>query len=172
MKSIIMIMLSALLMLGCTTKYPNQNPVGKAFPSVSGTALEGVKVNIPEEFEGRKVILLLGYVQDTQFDIDRWLIGLDQTQVKTNVYEIPTINSFWAGLFREKIDEGMRRGIPKELWKVVITVYDDGAKVQEFTGNESPRNARVLLLDEEGAIIFFYDRGFSVPALNELRQAL
>ena len=30
----------------------------------------------------------------------------------------------------------------------------------------------LLLLDEEGKIIYFYDRGFSVPALNSLREQI
>jgi hypothetical protein len=70
------------------------------------------------------------------------------------------------------IDEGMRKGIPKELWGGVITIYADGAKLQEFTGNENPNNARTLLLNKEGKVIYFYDRGFSVNALNELKKML
>jgi cytochrome oxidase Cu insertion factor (SCO1/SenC/PrrC family) len=62
----------------------------------------------------------------------------------------------------------MRRGIPKELWGGVITIYEDGEKIQAFTGNENPNNARVMLLDKNGKIIYFYDRGFSVTALNEV----
>ena len=48
------------------------------------------------------------------------------------------------------IDNGMRAGIPKELWRGVITVYQDGERVQAFTGNINPNNARVLLLDRTG----------------------
>lgn len=62
----------------------------------------------------------------------------------------------------------MRRGIPKELWGGVITIYEDGERIQAFTGNEKPNNARVLLLDEKGNVVYFYDSGFSVAALNEL----
>ena len=61
----------------------------------------------------------------------------------------------------------MRRGIPSELWSSVITVYKDGETIQKFTGNENPNNARVLLI-KEAKVKFFYDRGFSVSALNEL----
>jgi hypothetical protein len=75
-------------------------------------------------------------------------------------------------MFSTFIDNGMRAGIPKPLWKGVITVYEDGDKVQAFTGNEAPNNARVLLLDKEGVVLYFYDDGFSVAALNELRDIL
>jgi hypothetical protein len=55
-------------------------------------------------------------------------------------------------MFSTYIDNGMRRGIPKDLWKGVVTVYADGDKVQRYTGNQNPNNARVLLLDEQGRV--------------------
>jgi len=54
----------------------------------------------------------------------------------------------------------------------VITIYRDGSVIQEFTGNENGNNARVLVIDENGKVIYFYDRGFAVSALNQLRQKL
>jgi len=66
----------------------------------------------------------------------------------------------------------MRRGIPKELWKGVITVYADGDKIQRYTGNQNPNNSRVILLDEHGNVRYFYDRGFSVDALNAVRKLI
>ncbi|TWX52979.1 hypothetical protein [Colwellia hornerae] len=157
---------------GCSTKYANQSVTGKAFPSVTGQTLEENTVNIPADFNKEFTLLLVGYKQNSQFDIDRWLIGLDMTETKVDVYEIPTIQGLFPQMFSTFIDNGMRAGIPKPLWKGVITVYEDGDKVQAFTGNESPNNARVLLLDKNGIIIYFYDDGFSVAALNELRDEL
>ena len=117
-------------------------------------------------------MLLIGYKQDSQFDIDRWLIGLDMTNTLVDVYELPTIQGMFPRMFSTMIDNGMRKGIPKELWKGVITIYKDGDAVQEFTGNENGNNARVALLDKEGLVLYFYDRGFSVQALNELKSVI
>ena len=66
----------------------------------------------------------------------------------------------------------MRAGIPKELWKGVITLYEDGETMQAFTGNENANNARIILINKQGKILYFYDRGFSVSALNALRSFL
>lgn len=66
----------------------------------------------------------------------------------------------------------MREGIPKEIWRGVVTVYGDGDDIQRFTGNQKPKNARVMLLDENGRVLYFYDRGFSVDALNAVREKL
>ncbi|MGJ8692643.1 MAG: hypothetical protein ACSHW0_09185 [Thalassotalea sp.] len=156
----------------CSTTYSNQAIIGLNFPAVSGQSLAKKVVNIPEDFRGRKTLLLLGYKQNSQFDIDRWLIGLDMTQTQVDVYELPTIQGMLPRMFKTTIDNGMRAGIPKELWRGVVTIYQDGDLIQAFTGNEQPNNARVILLNEQGSIIYAYHRGFSVGALNQLRSLL
>jgi len=172
MKKCSLIVLITLSVVGCSTTYINRNPVGEIFPTVNGESLEKIDIEMPQYFNGSKVILLLGYKQDSQFDIDRWLIGLDQTETKVKVYELPTIQGLFPRMFSTFIDNGMRKGIPKELWGGVITIYSDGSVIQEFTGNENGNNARVLVIDENGKVIYFYDRGFAVSALNQLRQKL
>jgi uncharacterized protein YceK len=161
----------ALLLSGCTT-YQNQNIVGKKFPSVYGQNLEQKTLQLPNDFKGKQTLLLIAYKHKSQFDVDRWLIGLDMTETKVDAYEIPTLKGMFPEMFRPFIDNGMRKGIPKELWKGVVTVYGDGEAVQSFTGNENPTNARVVLIDKQGVVTYFYDRGFSVSALNELRTVI
>lgn len=161
-----------LTLTACNSTYPNQNPVNQPFPSVKGASLEEQPMQIPQDLPDEKVLLLLGYVQDAQFDIDRWLIGLDMTQTEVKAYELPAIQGMLPRMFKTQIDDGMRRGIPKEMWGGVITIYADGDRLQQFTGNENPNNARVILLNEQREIIYFYDRGFAVAALNEVRSLL
>jgi hypothetical protein len=167
-----LMMIFALSATACQSSYPNAKPLGETFPTVEGTSLKGEKVRFPQDLKGEPVVLLLGYKQDAQFDIDRWFIGLDMTKTKVKAMELPTIKGMFPRMFKTMIDNGMRSGIPKELWGGVVTIYKDGDRLQKFTGNEKGLNARVMLLDSQGNIIYFHDRGFSVPALNELRSAL
>ncbi|HCM48017.1 MAG TPA: hypothetical protein DIS98_11115 [Colwellia sp.] len=160
------------LIAACSTNHPNQDITGKKFPSISGQTLEKNSMNMPGDFEEDFTLLLIGYKQNSQFDIDRWLIALDMTKTKISAYELPTIQGLFPRMFSTVIDNGMRAGIPKQLWKGVVTVYEDGDKVQAFTGNENPNNARVVLLDKNGLILYFYDDGFSVEALNQLKSHL
>ena len=62
----------------------------------------------------------------------------------------------------------MRRGIPEEDWGAVITVYGDAGEIVRLTGNENPANARVLLLDETGKVIWYHDRGYSPRLVLEI----
>ena len=164
--------LGLLLITGCVTTYPNQDITGQTFPTISGTSLAQEYIEIPTLFEQKHTLLLIGYKQDSQFDIDRWLIGLDMTNTDVPVYELPTIKGMFPRMFSTMIDNGMRAGIPKQLWNGVITIYHDGDTVQRLTGNQQPNNARVILVDNKGKIIYFYDQGFAVDALNRVRNYL
>jgi hypothetical protein len=173
MKQFSMFLLFVIVFSSCANyEYPSQVTIGGSMVEATGESLEGNTVVIPQDFIGQETLLLFGYKQDSQFDIDRWLIGLDMTQTQVAAYEIPTIQGMLPRMFSGFIDGGMRKGIPKQLWKGVVTVYADGDKVQRFTGNLNPNNARVMLLNKEGTIVYFYDQGFSVEALNEVREAL
>ena len=169
---ILFLLLFTFAVMGCSTQYANQAITGQNFPAVNGESLAKEAVNIPADFKGKTTLLLVGYKQNSQFDIDRWLIGLDMTNTLVDVYEIPTIQGMFPRMFSTMIDNGMRAGIPKSLWKGVITVYRDGETVQKFTGNENPNNARVLLLNEQGVVTYMYDEGFSVEALNQVRALI
>ncbi|MDG1750540.1 MAG: hypothetical protein P8I03_02585 [Thalassotalea sp.] len=172
MKRITFIFFCMVLMTGCSSQFSNKNVTGQQFPDVVGQSLEKEEVSIPNDFQDEFTLLLVGYKQDSQFDIDRWLIGLDMTETKVGVYEIPTIQGMFPRMFSTVIDNGMRKGIPKALWRNVITVYKQGELIQSFTGNEKPNNARVILINKKGTILYFYDEGFSVDALNSLRDEL
>lgn len=169
----------AIALLGlaaCSSPAPNLDPTGSPFPPVVGSSLAGGEVPLPGAFGGEPAVLLVGYVQDAQFDIDRWILGLMQAETPVRIVEVPAITGFFPGLIAGTIDDGMRGGIPREDWDAVVTLYGDAARrVKEITGEEGPRNARVLLLDPGGRIAWFHDRGYGAGrllALDERVRAL
>jgi len=171
----ILLAISGLLCLpGCGTTYPNRNVVGEPFPSVHGRSLSGEDVTLPDQFKGKKVIIVVGYVQETQFDIDRWGIGFFTADLALPpVYEVPTIPGLIPSLLKDVIDKGMRSGIPQESWKDVVTVYGgDGGTIARWTGTETPRNCRILLLDEKGVVLWMHDKGYGLPPLKSLLDVL
>ncbi len=156
----------------CGTTYDRRDPTGETFPSVTAESLERKKVRVPDDFAGKPLLLLIGYKQNSQFDIDRWILGLTMAKVDVPIVELPTIPGMAPRMFSTFIDNGMRSGIPEEDWGVVLTVYGDASKITRFTGNENAMPGRVCLLDAEGKVIFFHDRGYSVGALQRLQSAL
>lgn len=156
----------------CGTVVERRDPSGERFPSVRGESLSGEVMQLPEDLAGAPAVLLVGYKQNAQFDLDRWILGLDQAGVKARAIEVPTIDGMVPGLFAGMINDGMRSGIPKEDWPAVVCVYDEAEKIVNFTGDEGGNNGRILLLDAEGVVAYFHDRGYSVGSLNQLRAAL
>lgn len=155
-----------------STRHPAIDPTGRSFPTVRGESLTGVETELPSAFRGAPALLLIGFEMETQFDIDRWLVGLIDRGTPIRFAEVPTIPGLVPGVFANQIDAGMRTGIPSEDWAGVITVYQgDASKIAEFTGNPPDRNARVVLLDSEGVVVKFHDRGFSPRVLLEFDAA-
>lgn len=154
---------------GCGSTLPRRDPTGDAFPRVTATNLDGDPVTLPS---GEAQLLLVGYLQEAQFDLDRWLLGFLQAGAPLPIYEVPTIPSRIASVFEEGIDGGMRKGIPPEEWRGVVTLYgEDAEPVAELTGTENGRNGRVLLLDASGRVVWFHDEGYSAATLLDLLEA-
>ena len=160
---------SFLPLSSCTSSVENRDPLGDIFPSTEGTSLEGQAIMLPPD---EPSILLVGYVQKAQFDADRWLVGLLQVTPPAKILEVPAVAGLFPRLIQGTIDGGMRKGIPEEDWRSVVTCYGGAAsEILKLTGNQNPRNIRVLLLDGEGQVRWFHDRGFSAGKLLELNQA-
>ncbi len=169
------VLLTAALMFfapGCQGVIPNRDPSGDPFPTVAGRDLEDRAIELPAAVEGAPAILMIGYVQETQFDIDRWTLGLLQSGTKVRLMEIPAVGGWFPATFLQStIDNGMRSGIPAEDWASVVTLYgEDADRTQAFTGTERPRNARILLLDRHGVVRWFWDQGYSPSRLLEMLE--
>lgn len=166
--------LALAMLAGCgASAVPNRAPLGETFPAVSGETLAGQPLRLPDDLRGRPAIVLIGYLQEAQFDADRWLYGLLQADLDVRILEVPTIPGLFPRAFAGAIDSGMRSGIPAEDWQVVVTLYgDDAAAVRDFTGDEAGRNIRVLLLDADGRVRWMHDRGYSAGKQLELERTL
>ena len=142
------------------------------FPTVAGTSLADQPVTFPDVGRGAPLLLLIGYEQNTQFDLDRWIQALDMAGAKVRAFELPTIPGMVPRMISGFIDGGMRRGIPAEDWIAVVTLYGDAGKVAAFTGNDDGLPGRIVLLDRDGRVVFFHDRGYSLGALQRLQRTL
>jgi len=166
--SILLLLVAA----ACSTAKPNRVPVGETFPRVVGEGLDGTSRTLPDDLDGKPAVLLVGYVQGAQFDLDRWILGLMQAETPVAILEGPTIEGLVPTMISGWIDSGMRQGIPEEDWPSVVTVYGSEArKIVERTGDDRPRNGRVFLLDRTGRVVWFHDRGYSAGKLLELDAA-
>jgi hypothetical protein len=172
---VVVIIAGAFIANGCTSMrtITNRNPTGQRLPAVSGQSLEKTDVALPGDFAGAPAVLLVGYAQGAQFDIDRWLMGLLQAEIDVRLVEVATIPGLVPTMISGWIDDGMRAGIPREDWASVVTLYGkSAAPIARLTGTEFPRRARVLVLDQEGTIAWFDDTGYAARKALEVGRVV
>lgn len=158
-------------LLACSSTVPTPKQiVATRFPSVRGESLTRQSVTIPDAYQGRPTLLLVGYVQRAQFDIDRWILGVLQAEIPVALVEVPTIAGMMPQMVQGFINNGMRSGIPEADWRTVVTVYEDADKIVAALGNERPQSAYVVLLDAEGRITWTSNKGYSATQVLELKR--
>lgn len=159
-------------LLNCsrTVSVPPAQVLDRSFPKVKGQSLAGKEMLIPDAFAGKATLLLIGYQMKTQFDIDRWILGVLQADVPVEIVELPTIPGMMPQMVQHFIDNGMRSGIPKSDWASVVTVYGDAQVIVNAIGNERPNNTQVVLLDKSGKIRWLSDQGYSAGQVLELKK--
>ena len=162
-----------LLTVACSPTVPTPKDLtNRAFPQVKGESLTKEEITLPDHFKGKVTVLLVGYKQNAQFDIDRWILGILQAEIPVELVEVPTISGMVPQMIQGYINSGMRGGIPKEDWGSVVTVYSDAKKIVEAIGNEAPQNAHVVLLNKNSEIVWSTNRGYSAGQVLELRKVV
>lgn len=153
---------------GCSTTYTapaivaEGKLVGEVFPTVTGESLAGEAIELPAAYAGEPAVILVGYQQRAQFDIDRWVMGLIQADVDAPMLEVPAVPGLAAAFASDLIDQTMRDGIAEEDWAMIMTLYGQAAQpLAEFTGTERGQMTRVFVLDADGRVAWFDDGGFT-----------
>jgi hypothetical protein len=171
MKALISLLITSSLLLACSSTVTAPASVtNKPFPMVRGNSLDKSPITIPDSYRGKTTLLLIGYEQKAQFDIDRWILGVLQADVPVQIVEVPTIAGMMPQMVQQFIDNGMRSGIPKQDWASVVTVYEDADKIIAALGNERPRSGYAVLLDKEGRIVWTSNQGYSAQQVLDLKQ--
>jgi len=167
--SAVLLSILAPILSACAGPQLLSDPVGQRLPSVTGESLAGDAMTLPDDLAGQPAVLLVGFEQDAQFDADRWLFGLLQSQTPARLLELPAIPGFFGRLLGSTIDKGMRSGIPEEDWPAVVTLYGESAQsMKAFTNGDGGRNMHVLAVDADGVVRWHHAQGFSAGKLLEL----
>ncbi len=173
-RRLVFLSLVSLLTMACgsTSVSAPSNLNNTPFPTVQGRTLNETQVTLPDAYLGKPTLLLIGYVQKAQFDIDRWILGALQADIKAQIVEVPTIAGMVPRMVQGYIDSGMRSGIPKSDWGSVVTVYEDAPAIIKALGNERPNVARAVLLDKNGTIVWTSNSGYSATQILELEKVV
>jgi hypothetical protein len=145
------------------------------FPEVAGKNLKRIKHNFPQDFPAKYTIVLIAFWRHQQQHIDTWLPFAAQLEDKYQnlaYVELPVI--YEMGSIRQfMLNEGMRAGIPDEKAREkTITLYLDKPRFLEQLGIDSENEIQIMLVGEDGEILW-HDTGlFSSEKGEALNQIL
>jgi len=128
---------------------------GARLPVVTGKDLNGKAWKAPADFPGGRTLVILGYEQEQQKEIDTWTAALGLTRRGNQLpwVEMPVIDDPGV-VMRWIIDTGMQRGIPdREIRSHVWTVYTERKAFLESCGIESVDAIHVLVVTREGEVL-------------------
>ena len=143
--------------------------VGDVFPRITGRALSGVKVTLPDATRGRVALVSVAFVREAQSMLDSWMRPYAEAYTGQEgyvAYELPVIEGWHWRLLSGMIDGGMRAGIPVEQHDYVVTYYGDATVFKEALSIEDTSYAYVYLLGRSGAIRW-QNRGYATDSTVE-----
>lgn len=147
---------------------------GRRMPVVAGKDLNGKAWNAPAGFPAERTLVILGYEQEQQADIDTWTAGMGLARPDNTLpwVEMPVIDEPGM-IMRWVIDTGMQRGIPgKDARSHVWTAYTDRKGFLKSCGIESMSDIHVLVVARDGTILAMESGRHSEDAATRLVKVL
>lgn len=124
------------------------------FPKIEVETLSGKELVLPDDAEGKVVLIGVAFVREAQGMLDSWMNYFEELCQGKEVYELPLIESNFWKIFSGFIDGGMRSGIPEKKHDFVGTHYGDVSEFKEKLGISDTNYGYVFLIDEDGYIKF------------------
>lgn len=145
------------------------------FPTLISQDLNGRKVNLPEDFDGKINLLFIAYQQWQQREVDSWVPfaqELEVTFAELSYCELPVVGNmgFWG---RTQLDFWMRNGITDFTTRSkTITLYIDRDYVKRPLGISNEDHIAIILLDSSHQVIWQEYSMFDIQKAKSLKQAI
>jgi len=130
---------------------------GLQFPALEGHDIDGRKLIVPADLEGRYNLVLVAYERQHQRLVDSWLGSarkLERRHDHLRVYEVPLIRNM-SRIRRKQLDFWMSQGISDPVARATtITIYTDVDRVNRSLHIPHAEDIRLFLIDAAGAVFW------------------
>ena len=145
------------------------------FPTVTGSNLEGRRLILPSDLEGRINLVTLAFWQRHQALVDTWIPlarDLEEHSQDFAFYELPVIQNR-SRLSQWFIDSGMRAGIPdRRVREHTITLYLDKPPFLDALDITDDGTIHSMLVDRTGRVLWRASGPMTDTAESDLVSAL
>ena len=156
MKSLVFA-LAALVSSSVVANPPQLLATETVLPVLKAKTLAGGAVNLPIDGKGRGALLVVGFSRASA-DVTRpWLEACRTATAskpapsRTTCYDVRMLADVpW--LLRGLVERGMRSGLPADLQKTVLLVYEDNDGWRKRLGVTDQNSAYVVACDKDGRV--------------------
>ncbi len=139
-------------------------------PELRGRALDGQGMTLPAELPPMAVVLIVGLRHEARLDVGQWKRALDAAGVPwislaVSPEELPAEAM-------TPIAEAMRARLAESLWSHTVQIHAGGPKLLETFGWVADEFAKVLLVENDGTVLFSHAGPFSEAAEEALQEHL
>jgi hypothetical protein len=144
---------------------------GAVMPILEGESLAGKNVELPKDAARNVVVIALGFSRNSQYSIEKWMKPFKQDFKNTHgvvAYTVPVIEGSMGRLAKPFITGGMRKGVSKEDQGTFVVVFTSSNDWHERMQVADDNLGYILLIDQQGKVVWVYGQAFSTDAYNQL----
>lgn len=144
-----------------------------SFPKVSGSNLNGLRFNLPDDFKSSLNIVVIAFKRQHTDLIEGWTSHLEdlvRTNPELKYYELPVLSASYSP-FRWWIDGGMRAGIiDNEARERTITVYLNKRAFRKQLEIPDENTIYLFLVEKNGKIVWRAEGEFTKEKLQSMES--
>ncbi|HEY4382636.1 MAG TPA: hypothetical protein VGN01_19995 [Acidobacteriaceae bacterium] len=143
-------------------------------PATHGTALTGAAVTLPEALKGKVGVLVLGFSHASQSEVASWGRLLEANYGKSNdivYYEFPMLGGA-PKMLRGMIVKKMGSSVPYGEKPHFVPLTEGEPAWRAVAHYDKPDDAYVLLVDDEGLVLWQTEGEATDAAWGELKKRL
>jgi hypothetical protein len=127
------------------------------FPKLTSDNLQKATVHLPDDFKGRKNLLIVTFEREQQKEADTWLPlakQLLQDKPDFSYYELPVLPRRDI-LYRWWLNSAMRSAMPDQAgWPHTVPLYTDKESFREKLEISTEQTISLLLVDKSGTVLW------------------
>jgi len=155
------------------------------FPALEGRTAAGEVVRIPEDTRGKVSLLCLAYSQESEAELETWLLPAYKYFLKENhavfesLYDETPLNLYFIPMVRaivsdnqfEKFEQQFRN-IDQSLRAHVLLYHGNITPYKRFLNMTDKSKPYFFVLDKNGRIVHITSGAYSQSKMDELRQII
>jgi hypothetical protein len=171
-----MIFFQRLIIILCASFF-FQQVQAQALSSFTTTTIKGDSLVVPNDFSGTKTLLFLAFTKEAEHILDKWyepvyIMFLDESGINSMAYdcEVKLVMMFTGAgqALANGIVERLMQSVDESMTDYLLFFQGDFSNQLTSLGIKKKNDAYVLVLDEEGRVVYLDSGQYSEEKLERI----